>query len=449
MALIKNPLSGGGGGGSISIVNGVIEQYKADSGTVEANTFIEKVYNWSGVTVDKTGTLASGLNYQYYDVAVLNSSVAVVVGVDTSYNLFASILTISGNSITEGTRVILASSIGSNIKIVRATKTRDNQVFAVYTYGSNMYLYGIALSVSGSAITAGTATSLSSTQNYGYYADITTLADGKVFVSHPHSNNSQSIPYGMVCMMSGANYISNIGTDTQIGATLNGVNTLYAKTGTIDSDNALITGVSGGDSGNTLYGVIATISNTTITVGTNQQIKYDSSAIFRAQYSDLVVVSESMAFYIDNNNGIKATPIIISSGNLSGGNRVKVLEDTKIDTLEACFMPANTIFIGSNSQLSSDSGKKLYGTTFKFDNSGAITVQGSSIIQNSGAYYMFVKRVSNTEILAGAYTDLYSLVSIDPITIKAATNPDGIQGLTATACTDTTAGSVWVLDTGS
>ena len=99
-------------------------------------------------------------------------------------------------------------TIGSNtgLSLVRLS---SSQLFAAYGYGSSGYLYGKVLTISDSSISEGTAVALSSTTNAGRVISAVALSSTSVFIAHSYGSNQYL--YGIVCTISGTSITA--GTD--------------------------------------------------------------------------------------------------------------------------------------------------------------------------------------------------------------------------------------------
>lgn len=182
------------GGGSAEVVNGVIANFKATSSTIDANTFVEFV-----------------------------------------------------NNITTGTNTLLASTSDS-YQNAKAVALGADKVFVSH-YGGNGYLYGIVCTVSGTTITAGTDTQLS-TGIYSYqYASTVKLDTDKVFIAHQDRSGGNDYIYGMVCAIIGTTIVATANTQLTTVAS----SAPYASAVIVGSDKVFVNH----KTGSYLYGVIS------------------------------------------------------------------------------------------------------------------------------------------------------------------------------------------------
>lgn len=433
MALIKNPLSGGGGGsGSISIVNGVISQFKASSATVDANTFVEFVNN-STPTVGDGTSLRDAYVGEMSAVALDSTRVFVAhnVGTDT-YGIIA---TINGNSITAGVDTLLAS--GSSVSGPSAVKVSTNSVFVAYPASSNS-LYGIVCIIDNNTITVGTATSLSSAINAGKRFSATRLSDIAVSVAHDYSNNNYL--YCFICGVQGTSITT--GADTSISNQSNSGSEIY-NVGLTDSNFYIFNG------GGVLNGSACTrIGISNITVVDTKQLSSDSYSVI----GSAVALDSTRAFIAYN---------YTSSFHIRGavvrfdGSTTSSRAEQSIMTMARSFNRLSVAKISADKVLVAygySSSNYLYAISCNiFDTRIASGGNPISIDSNAGSGY-YLSAVSNTNgavFIAHRQNNsnnyLYGTEIIDLLNVKPAEYM--IEGVTAMQCTTSAAGNVWVLNT--
>ena len=272
-------------------------------------------------------------------VALDSTRVFIAHSTGDNYYLYGIVCTISGTTITNGSNTAIDSTNTNSGFAISAVLAGENTVFIAHSYGSSYHLYGVICTISGTTPTAGTDNVISSYGRSGYVVSATMLSVNTVFIAHSYS--SSYCLYGVVCTISGTTITRR--TDTLIDDNSDAGSVISATT--LGGNRVLIAHIRGLSGSTALYGVLCTISGTNITVGNTASI---SAA---------------------TNSGSA-----ISSTILSG----------------------DIVFIAHS---------------------------------NDSNYY-----------LNGVVEDL-------EIRVKAATNPDAIQGMTRTECTTSTAGDVWVLDT--
>lgn len=219
--------------------------------------------NGSNITVGNAIILdaaagASG-TYLYYStiaVALGSDKVLIIWGYNSSYHYLRGVVcTISGTTITKGTITSLSTVANSGYGFMSAVALNDNDVFIAHDYnGSNYYLYGLVCRINGTTISVGTDTYLSTK---GYIASATLLSPNKVFVAHRGDNNYL---YGLVCLVN--NMTISPGTDTL----LRNVSSFRVSPVTLNNNYVFIAHCPS-DIGN-LYYTTCAIDNTTITTTT-------------------------------------------------------------------------------------------------------------------------------------------------------------------------------------
>lgn len=175
-------------------------------------------------TTISIGTAYTLYNNTYTDysksLTVLpNGNVFVAYGYDSSNYLHAMVCSVSGTTITAGTDTALSTETNSGYTISAVTLPNGN-VFIAHSYGSSYYLYVMVCTISGTTITAGSDYSSSTASNAGYKISALSLTGGRVFVAH--SYKSSYYLYGNGYVTSGTRVIS--GTDVDLSNS-------YAETG--------------------------------------------------------------------------------------------------------------------------------------------------------------------------------------------------------------------------
>jgi hypothetical protein len=174
--------------------------------------------------------------------------------------LYGMVVTIDGTTITKGTDTALNSSIKSTGNSISACLLPNGNVFIAHSYNTTLQLYGIVVTIDGTTITKGTDTAITQISEAGRTISTKLLPNGNVFIAH--SNNSSDQLYGIVCTISGTTI--TYGTDTVIDSTQRTAETLD----TVLLDNGQVLILYNYASSNELHGILTTISGTTITLGT-------------------------------------------------------------------------------------------------------------------------------------------------------------------------------------
>lgn len=227
----------------------------------------------TAITVGASTTLSTTDGNAGYRISVVKLSsdkVFIAHSYGASMYLYGMVCTINDTTITKGTDTQLNSAKQYGY-FISAVALSENKVFIAGAYNSSSYyLYAIVCTINGTTITKGSITSLSSTTHTGDYINVTALSDSKVFIAHSYS--TAEYLYGMVCTISGTTITQ--GNDTQLSTI---VNAGFAISAVALSDNKVFI-AHGYGSDIYLYGMICTISGTTITAGTDKKISEIGSA---------------------------------------------------------------------------------------------------------------------------------------------------------------------------
>ena len=419
--------SGGG-----DIVNGIISRFKATSGTVDANTFVEFV---NTITPGTDTSLVATSNAYYNISAVLVDDNKVFIAHRSGNYLYGIICTISGSTITPGTDTQLSTATDSyqdNSPVLVDT----NKIFIAHR-GANYHLNGLLCTISDTSITVDADIELSSTSMSFQYASAVRLDTNKVFISYKNGNYLD----GMVCTISGTTITP--GSSTRLIATSNVYKNASAVLVDANKVFVLHTGASNND--NYLNGVVCTISGTTITPGTDTQI---ATGTYAAIDNSLALVETNKVFIIyrsgDYLNGVVCT---ISGTTITPGG------DTQLTTTAGSYDDNSLALVEPNRFfIVHEISNYLYGmvctisgTTITAGTDTRLTSSSSSITD-----YAKVVRVGTDKVFIahrGTSNYLYGMVCTAPeITVQAATSQFSVGGITKTACTGATEGEVWVLN---
>lgn len=430
MTLIKNPLSGGGGGGSASVVNGIIEQYKASSGTIDANTFVEFVNTPSelqilsesedtfgdqtsegygqhrqnvavlsstkyvvcertNITVvsyeNDTWTVGTSVNLGYTcsNIIAVDGSTALAICGSTSSNgyLYARVVTVSGTTPTLMTATQLSTTYYTANGVKSAQYLNDSGYFYI-AYGlgeTNYVLYQQAVSISGTAVIAGTQSTLSSRASSGAVIATVKMNGSKVIVFHRYGGSGSS------------------------GTYLSADRATVSSSGSI-SKSTLISTITSSDQAYRYYITATSMGDGRILL-TGCNTNQNGTAAWLLSYSDNDDILTEDVY----------TDMITSS---STGCAWGIKWDD------------NHVLIGPGLRLAT------------------ISEEGISLQTGLGRACFYGGYITNKKTFVHTNAATAALVGpIDPITIQPATSASAIAGLTATTCTDTAAGGVWVLNT--
>lgn len=221
------------------------------------------------MSVGGTNTVSITTNSYLSAVAISSSRIALVHGT----NVKVSICEVSGDTVTS-----LSDTTISTTRNLPDSSTERGKECAVAIDSSKIFImargnsnagykpYGIVCTISGTTVTPGTETLLSSlTFSFLSCQSVSKIDSSKVFIAYKANDNDAGYkPYGMVCTISGTTITP--GADTLLydeAATVSN-NSLVGIV--LSSTTAFVQWENGTD--NALYGVACALSNTTITPGT-------------------------------------------------------------------------------------------------------------------------------------------------------------------------------------
>ena len=313
--------------GERTIVNGIVEQYKAATTTISADTLVEFVNGslTDAVVPGADTNLATVPSESYYAMCAvaLDASKVFIVLHGENY-LYGVVCTISGTTITAGT-IAQVTPVNALSNYVSAVALDSSRVFITCARIESR-LCGVVCTINGTTITAGTDTQLSTVTNSYYYASAVALGINRVFVAH---RNGRYL-YGVVCTINGTTITA--GTDTQLST---GVDSYFWNSATlIDTDTVFIAHY--GDS--YLYGVVCTINGTTITAGTDTQLSSTSTV---AMLVSAVALNTNQVFVAHRIGGNGDTNDI--HGVVAEGSRTIKASETKIEGLTKTEATTSTV----------------------------------------------------------------------------------------------------------
>ncbi len=208
--------------------------------------------------------------------------------------LGAIVCTINGTEITAGSDTKLSTTSYTGGKM-SAIALSENKVFIAHSYNSNNYLYAIVCNISGTTITKGTDTQLSSSVDSGYEISAIALSESKVFIAH-RSNTTNCYLYAIVCTISDKTITK--GTDTLLSAVTSTAHTISAVA--LEENRVFIAHNYGNKTSDYfLYGIVCTISGATITKGTDTQI---SSVVGSGWTIRVTKLTESKIFIVHSSS---------------------------------------------------------------------------------------------------------------------------------------------------
>ena len=228
--------------------------------------FYALVIETEGMTIKTKGTdtVISTLanDGECISSCLLPSGKVFVAHTDYTYRELTSVIfTIDGLTITVGTHVSLATKDSSGA-IISVALLENGNVFVAHSYNTNYYLYGIVCTINNTTISKGTDTVLINQTYTAQRISTAVLSANKVFIVH--SRTSTNYLYGIICTISGTSI--SIGNDTELYGTYS--HGRYCAVTALSSTLVFISHSYYGNLYNTyeLTGMTATISGTTITI---------------------------------------------------------------------------------------------------------------------------------------------------------------------------------------
>lgn len=229
------------------------------------HTLYAMVVTIYGTTITAGADTALSADYSYrgfYVCATLlqNGNVLVLHTKTQNSGLMGSVCTTDGTTITKGTDKELTTQINSSVAM--STEVLENgDVFLAHSYNNSNYLYGVIIKVSGTSITYGSDTALSSSSGSGKAVSTALLSGNKVFAAHSYNSDNLYLR-GIVCEIS--NTTITVGGDTALSSE---TNTGYKiSTQLLENGNVFI--AHSAYQSMYLFGTVCTIDGTTITAGT-------------------------------------------------------------------------------------------------------------------------------------------------------------------------------------
>ena len=340
--------------------------------------------------------------YNIVKVVYLTDDLCVNVGRRTNNNLFATAISFSRKTPTQGTRVNFDQTTSADFSVV-ATGTDSFVVSYIDSVDANK-LYATAFTVSGTTIIAGTATKLYDASAANAGVDSCKLDTDKFLVSFNQTTTAD--PYVVACTVSGTTITA--GTAATMEAT-----TMAGSMTRCEQITTDVAGVLWDDGTNLSYGV-ASVSGTTITANTLVDLYADT-----IDYSDKLLLMEdgyTMLFFKNFTSGIIKVSQIVNSDandwdnsgyNAAGDFQIQVDTQT-IESLQASEvfdMGNNNIGVISNSTSSAGTdrirfnvykwrGNTLdlqFSTTLTTDITTATMVSGCKLTDNGNKAFLIVR----------------------------------------------------------
>lgn len=206
-------------------IYGLIQDYYAYAGeSISAGDFVEFINGVaskgtetsSGIgidTSDQAGQSISGVKLSDTKVFIAHSSSRL-----TYVSLHGVVLTIDGTKITVGTDVQLITT-ASTAQSISAEALDENRVLIAHCGYTTLYpLWAMVVTIDGTTVTAGVDKQLSTVDYTGHWLSTKLLSPNKVFITHRYDDASNLL-YGMVVSVSGTTITA--GTDVQLDSNTN------------------------------------------------------------------------------------------------------------------------------------------------------------------------------------------------------------------------------------
>lgn len=423
MAIIKNPpilAVGDGERWDGKILNGVIEEYLAATGTVNANTFVEFV---SYVSIAQT-RLAQGYSYSTSQGMVNFQAIALsankVVLLYYYSGLMAVVCTIDGRRIKVGTPTFLRS--GSVMGGFLGIALDDNRVFIVIPgAGPNYDINVVVCKIDGTTITVGAF--LDTGSNGANSAGVDKLDDNKVFLAFFDSNRTPTTNmYLATCTVD--NLTITKSTDTM--RTSRGV---HVSVATLSSTRVFLA--------NEDLKFVCTVGESGLSIGGSAYLGSSAlSLAYRMTPDNALIVASDGNMYICTVNGATITK----------GADVKVVPDgwptESQRSLSVAIQRENRVLLAYtySSQIHM-AICSISGTTITLETDKLLGVNATDCaIARLDESNIFVFYVYGGYVWGVMYGDYF-----DDILIRAATSTT-FDGFTKTKSTTTIPGKVWVWD---
>lgn len=440
------------------VLNGIIEQYKATTTTISANTFVEfvngDIFN-ERVLGQETRIDSTFGSSGPYAIAL---GERVFIAYSSSTNLYGIVYKIVDDEIVVDVPRTRLSSIYNNVES-GLTATEIDSTHVLLTYALNSTSLRCCVCSIGSTITLGSSVQLSSVSYLG--ATVTRLDDTRFFATYTANDGTQNTLYGTVCIVSGTTI--SVGTGVQLSTAA------YSQSGAcavfLDTDKVLIAHRDD-DNGSTVFvGAICTFNSTNITVGAPTQLVAGNpsnssghAALIPLSNSKFVMLYQAtgsgtygrlrgMFCSVSGTTITGGTETQLSNTNMSGyclsvallgvdennANRFKIFALHR-----SGYECKGMTIIGDGDTLTVESD-----VTIAIGQSGDIPakVGKTLVLIDNKLLCLYGNKVVDSTLVSGAF----GLVITGGKTVRPSVS--ALDGLTASTCTTTTEGNVWVLDT--
>lgn len=363
-------------GGNGLKINGIIEDYYAYAGeNISAGDFVEFVKGIASGTIETSVDTAIGeetyAGYNVISVCKLSENKVFIAHGNDSGNskLYGIVCVIDGATITCGTDTLLSSTSYSGYHISTVALS-DNKVFIAHSQGSDYYLYGMVCTISDTEITVVVDKTIVGVKYTGLAISTELLPDGNVFIAYDFGNYHYL--HGTVCTISETTV--TIGTDTTLNGNNNGAGKVIS-TSLLENGNVFIAH----SRSDYLYGMVCTISGTTIAAGTDTQL---SSTTYTGRAISLDKITPNKVFIShENDSDLYGMVCSISYTSISAGTDTHIFNyTTTTDSSTLTLATDRVLVIGINNT----TDYKMFGVIC--DISGTTITLNTPKIMNSDSY---------------------------------------------------------------
>lgn len=363
-------------------INGIIKDYYAYAKEkIEAGDLVEYVNGIAGKvdygeSVDTQLSTQTNAGSTISAVALDENRVFIAHSYGVDYHLYGVVCRIEGNTITHGTDTGLYISQYGGAR-VSAVLLQNGDVFIAHSRESAYRLTGTVCKINDMEITVTVkATQLSTMQNTGYTISTCVLPNGNVFIAHNYGNNTQYHLYGMVVTISDTTITA--GTDTALVSSTKAGYTI--STCLLPNGNVFIAHSYGSDY--ILYGMLVSISGTTIAAGSNTQL---SSSTTTANNVKALLLPSGKIFVAHSKSNYALLYALICT---VSGTSITYGEDFLISSANYSAIGMSLALLQNNNVLiahkDSNNNSSLYGIVCKVEDT-TIT-QGTDTQLNASLY---------------------------------------------------------------
>jgi hypothetical protein len=352
-------------------INGIIKDYYAYAGeNISAGDLVEYVNGIAGkinVGTNQDTAIDNVNTYTGFAISAVvldENRVFIAHSYGSPRYLYGVVVTVNGANIEVGVDTSIVSYTYEGYTISACLLSKD-KVFIAHSRSSDYNLYGIVCTISGTTITAGTNTSIKTGSEQGHDISAVALDENRVFIAHSNGSSTRYL-YGIVANINGTTI--TVGTDTTISSVKHSG---YAISTCLLPNGNVFIAHSYDSTYYYLYGIVVSVNNTTITAGTD-------TAIDRTQYSgtklSAVALDENrvfIAYSYTSNNYLQAIVCTISDTTISKGTAIgnNVVQAVTAAILAIKINDKNVLVVhsyGNNSE-GAPLNRVLYGIVYTID----------------------------------------------------------------------------------